>query len=64
MSQQQLLLVSLEDLVSPDHLYRKFNALWDFRSVERSLKEIAKENNHKGYCTEPAKGHALKKDVT
>ena len=49
MSQQQLLLVSLEDLISPDHIYRKFNALWDFRSAERFLKEIEKENNYKGY---------------
>lgn len=45
----QIVMVSLEDLVSPDHSYRKFKALWHFKSIKKLLKEIEKDNNYKGY---------------
>ena len=31
----QIIMVSLEELVSPDHIYRKFKMLWDFKSIEK-----------------------------
>lgn len=45
----QVTLVSLEDLVPTDHMYRRFDALWTFGQVEKHLKSIEKDNNYKGY---------------
>ncbi len=45
----QVVMVSLEELVSPDHTYRKFLKLWKFDSVTKRLKKIEKDNNYKGY---------------
>jgi len=45
----QLEMVSLEDLVPAEHMYRKFNSLWKFNSVKKYLKSIEKDNNYKGY---------------
>ena len=42
-------MVSLEDLVSSNHIYRKFNSLWNFQVVERILKSLENSNNYKGY---------------
>jgi IS5 family transposase len=42
-------MVSLEDLVPEDHIYRKFIKLWDFKGVKRILKKVEKDNNYKGY---------------
>jgi len=36
-------MVSLEELVSEDHIYRRFMNLWQFRSVEKHLKEVEKD---------------------
>ena len=46
---QQIVMVSLEELVSPDHMYRKFKSLWKFNRVEKHLKDVEKDNNYKGY---------------
>jgi transposase, IS5 family len=49
MQAQQITMVSLEELVSKNHIYRKFLNLWNFMETERKLKKIEKENNYKGY---------------
>jgi IS5 family transposase len=46
---KQVVMVSLEELVSEDHIYRRFMNLWQFRSVEKHLKEVEKDNNYKGF---------------
>jgi len=46
---KQIEMVSLEDLVSEGHQYRKFVSLWDFKKVHHLLRTAEKENNYKGY---------------
>ena len=46
---KQIVMVSLEDLVPQDHIYRKFTSLWDFKGAEKHLKDVEKDNNYKGY---------------
>jgi IS5 family transposase len=46
---QQMTIVSLEELVTKNHVYRKFNELWDFAETEKELKKVEKDNNYKGY---------------
>lgn len=46
---QQIIMVSLEDLVPSDHIYRRFSELWNFESVKKHLKSVEKDNNYKGY---------------
>ena len=45
----QVVMVSLEDLVPDNHIYRKFMKLWDFQFLEEHLKSIETDNNYKGY---------------
>jgi transposase len=45
----QIVMVSLEDLVPTDHVYRKFTGLWKFDGINRQLNGIEKNNNYKGY---------------
>lgn len=45
----QVVMVSLEELVPINHIYRKFMNLWDFQFVENQLNEIETDNNYKGY---------------
>jgi len=45
----QVVMVSLGELVPADHMYRKFLGLWKFDGVEKHLKKIEKDNNYKGY---------------
>jgi len=45
----QVVMVSLEELVPDNHIYRKFMNLWDFQFVEKQLKCIETDNNYKGY---------------
>lgn len=45
----QVEMICLEDLVPENHNYRKFAKIWSFKSVEKGLKEIEKDNPHKGY---------------
>jgi len=48
-STNQIMMVSLEDLVPEDHIYRKFIKLWDFIGVKKILKKVENDNNYKGY---------------
>ena len=45
----QLQMVSLNELVPSDHSYRRFMALLDFNCVRPYLKDVTKNNAHKGY---------------
>ena len=45
----QIEMISLEDLVSSTHSYRKFAKIWSFKNVEKKLKKLEKDNNYKGY---------------
>lgn len=45
----QIIMVSLNDLVPEDHVYRKFLELWDFKRTEKRLKKLGKDNNYKGF---------------
>ena len=45
----QLTIVTLEDLVPEDHIYRKFIKLWDFKGTKKILKKVEKDCNYKGY---------------
>ena len=45
----QVEMVSLEELVSSDHIYRKFKTLWDFSSIESELSKIEINSDHKGF---------------
>lgn len=48
----QIEMVSLEDLVPEDHVYRKFNQLWNFKQTNKILKKVETDNNYKGYGIE------------
>ncbi len=45
----QIEMVSLEDLVSPTHSYRKFMSIWSSKNAERSLRKLKKDNPYDGY---------------
>jgi len=45
----QIIMISLEDLVPSDHVYRRFLKIWDFSGIQKLLKEIENSNNYKGY---------------
>ena len=47
-SSDQITMVSLEQLVSKDHQYRKFKSLFNFRSIEAELLSIESTANYKG----------------
>ncbi len=49
MSLNQITMVSLEDLVSQKHQYRKFKKLFNFKEIEPELKSIESKANYKGY---------------
>ena len=42
-------MVSLEELVSQKHQYRKFKGLFNFKEIEDELKSIESKANYKGY---------------
>lgn len=46
---EQIELVSLESLVSKDHVYRKFLKVFDFAVFEKILKKLEKADGYKGY---------------
>lgn len=48
-SSNQITMVSLNELVSKKHQYRKFKELFDFQVVETKLKNIESPANYKGY---------------
>ncbi len=45
----QVVMVTLEELVPADHMYRKFLKLWKFDHVSKKLKKLEKDNGYKGY---------------
>lgn len=45
----QVIMISLEDLVPENHVYRKFIDIWTFKGIEKYLKKVEKDNNYKGY---------------
>jgi transposase, IS5 family len=45
----QVEMVSLEDLVSHDHLYRQFLSIWNFKCVMKRLAPLQKNNPNEGY---------------
>lgn len=45
----QIGMILLEDLVLENHIYRKFDKLLSFKSVEKKIQQIDKETSHKGY---------------
>ena len=45
----QIEMVSLEDLVPSNHVYRKFKELWDFTDIEQEMKKLEFNSDHKGY---------------
>ena len=42
-------IVSLNDLVSEQHMYRKFASIWQLKNVESELSKIEEASDHKGY---------------
>src|SRR5271157_3104375 len=46
---KQIVMVSLDDLVSEDHIYRKFCNIWKFEFAKKQLRDVEKDNNYKGY---------------
>lgn len=49
--QMVMVMVRLDDLVDPDHIYRRFAALWKFESIKKYLNDVEKDNNYKGKTT-------------
>jgi len=49
MSSKQTTMVSLEELVSQNHQYRKFKLLFNFETIEPELKSVESPANYKGY---------------
>lgn len=45
----QIEMVSLDDLVSAKHNYRKFVKIWKFGYTKKLLKKVEKDNPYKGY---------------
>ena len=42
-------MISLEELVPSNHMYRKFSSLWNFTIAQQHLAAVEKANNYKGY---------------
>lgn len=49
MQSQQITMVSLDQLVSLDHQYRKFKELFDFNAIKPALLAVESDANYKGY---------------
>ena len=46
---KQMEMICLEDLVSSDHVYRKFQALWNLEKIRPELERLEANSDHKGY---------------
>ena len=46
---RQVEMISLEELVPSNHIYRKFVELWDFAEIKKELEKIEFDSDHKGY---------------
>ncbi len=49
----QIVMISLEDLVPENHIYRKFSELWNFEGIKKQLNSLEKDNNYKGVWDKP-----------
>lgn len=49
---KQLEMVSLDGLVSPDHRYRGFMRVWDFKGIDKTLSAAKANNPNEGYGIE------------
>jgi len=45
----QVVMISLEELVPSNHMYRKFASLWSFATAQKQLAKVESANNYKGY---------------
>ena len=45
----QVEIVSLEDLVPSNHIYRKFKELWDFTEIEKEMDKMEASSDYKGF---------------
>ena len=45
----QIVMISLEELVPQNHIYRKFLKIWNFAGTKEILRKVEKDNNYKGY---------------
>ncbi len=45
----QVEIVSLEELVPAAHIYRKFKELWDFSEIEKEMRKMEANSDHKGF---------------
>lgn len=45
----QVEIVSLEELVPPTHIYRKFKELWNFTEIKKEMDDMEFNSDHKGY---------------
>lgn len=45
----QVEMVTLEELVPSNHIYRKFKELWNLNDVKKELEKIEVNSDHKGY---------------
>ena len=44
-------MICLEELVSTDHIYRKFKELWDFSNIKNEVEKIEIYSDHEGFGT-------------
>ena len=42
-------MVSLEQMVLPNHRYRRFIKVWDFKKIDSLLSQAKSNNPHEGY---------------
>lgn len=49
MLSSEVVIVSLEELVSQEHQYRKFKSLFNFKTVEKQLMLVESQAHYKGY---------------
>ena len=48
-SSKQMEVVTLDELISDKHIYRKFMKLWDLSEIKIELEKIEVSSDHKGY---------------
>ena len=49
----QVEMISLEELVPPTHIYRKFKELWDFTEIGKEMNKMESNSDHKGPVAKP-----------
>ena len=42
-------MVTLEELIPSDHIYRKFKELWDFTEIEKEMDKMESGSTHKSF---------------